>query len=228
MLFAKYLRRRTSTSQIARRSAGIGVGEIGGKLYIDLDGSGAALFADSVIHSALNAGAKNGATVTAVEYGLGGFLHKTVLTLASTPVSIADSTTGGGVKIYDFPEGAITVLGGSFSLAPTTTSTIATTLKSGVTIDMGIGTATAGSGSLTTTEDDIIDSATGPSSTTINVAAAAIKALRTSAPANFNGTATPIDAYLNVGVPTATDIDADATITVSGTVTILWLFNGDV
>jgi hypothetical protein len=226
MIFS--FRRYTSVAQIVRKGLQIGAGEVGGKLYVDLDGAGAGLFADKLIASALNVGAKNGATVAVAEYGFGGFLHKTVLTLTATPITVADLTAGGGVKIYDFPEGGVTILGGTFSLAPTTTSVLASTLNTGVTVDIGIGTASAGAGALTTTEDDIVDSVTGPASATINVAAAVIKGVRTSAPAIFDGSAAAKSAYVNFGVPTATDIDADATVTVTGTVSILWTFNGDV
>src|SRR4051812_28187391 len=57
-------------------------------------------------------GAPNGSTVTAVEYG-NGVLHRTVLTLTATPISITDDAgvaQYGGVKVYDFPAGVINVL----------------------------------------------------------------------------------------------------------------------
>jgi hypothetical protein len=222
-----FIRKFASTAQILSKAKKYGLGVVDGKVYVNVDGS-VGLWADEIADSALNVGAKNGSTVSVVETGFGGFLHKSVFTLAATPCAVADATAGGGVKIYDFPEGGITILGGSFSLAPTTTSTIASTLKAGVTIEIGIGSAAAGAGSLTTTEEDMVDGVTGPSSTVINVAAAVIKGVRTSAPGCINGSATAVDASVNVGVPTATDIDADAAITLTGTVTLIWMFNGDV
>lgn len=223
-----FIRKVGGTSSVTNSTKVAGVGVYSGDLYINKDSAGVGLFADRVNKTATNVGTKNGSTVTVSEKGFGGFLHETTFTLASTPLTVADATAGGGVKLYDFPEGAVTILGGSFSLTPKTTSTIASTLKSGVTIDVGIGTATAGAAALTTTEDDIVDSATGPASTVINVAAAPIVAVRTTAPVILDGHSSAKSAYLNVGVPTATDIDADATITVSGTVKVQWMFNGDV
>ena len=43
----------------------------------------------------------------------------------------------------------------------------------------------------------------------------------------LDGTTTPADVYLNIAFPTGTDIDADGTIEVSGTITILWANAGD-
>lgn len=222
---ADFIRVGTSTSAIKSKSKAKGIGFVDGKLYVNT-GSGATLLSDAIASTATSVGTVP-ATVTAAEYGVGGFLHKTVLTFAATSVSVADSAAAGSTLVYTFPEGAITFLGGSFSLAPTTTSTIASTLKSGVTIEVGLGTATA-AGALTTTEENIIDGATGPSSTTINVAAAAIVGVKTAAPSIVDGHSSAAVAYLNIGVPTATDIDADATVTVTGTATFLWLFGGDV
>lgn len=220
------VRKFASTGSIRDYGSAAGMGVVGGQLYVNL-GSGATLLGEAIGGSTVNVGAKNGATVSVVEYGFGGFLHKSVFTLTATPVDVLDSNAAGNVKLYDFPLGAITFLGGSFSLVPTTTSTIASTLKAGVTIEVGVGTV-AGAGALTTTEENIIDGATGPSSTVINEAPAAIVSVKTTAPTIVDGHSTAADMLLNIGVPTATDIDADATVTVTGTVTVLWLFAEDV
>lgn len=227
-LFPEFIRRRSLTSQIARTAKAVGVGVVDSKLYVDLDGAGAGLLADKAAHTALNPGTVGGATITAVEYGFGGFINKTVLTLTATPMTVADATAGGGVKIYTFPAGAITILGGSLLVAPTTTSVLASTLNTNVAIEIGVGTATAGAAALTTTEEDIITGGAGVSSTTINVAPVATGAVRTTAPAILDGSGTAIAAYLNLGVPTATDIDGDATVVISGTVSIIWAFGGDI
>lgn len=173
-----------------------------------------------------NIGAKNGATVSVVEKG-DGVIHQTVFTLTALPLTLADATVGAGVKIYDFPEGVITILGASGSIAETTTSTLVSTLNGGVTYNWGVGTTTQANGTLATTEQDIVPTTNGTASATINVAGAASGGARTAAPANFDGGATAKDAYFNVGIATATDIDADATTTYTGTITITWMFNGD-
>jgi len=43
----------------------------------------------------------------------------------------------------------------------------------------------------------------------------------------FDGTATPKDMFLNFGFSDATDIDADAIISVSGTISVVWVMVGD-
>ena len=70
--------------------------------------------------------------VTAVESGNGGF-HTTVLTLTAVPMAVSDSNVGGGVKIYTFPQGIISLSGATASVAETTTSAIASTPTHGVT-----------------------------------------------------------------------------------------------
>lgn len=176
-----------------------------------------------------NIGAKNGSTVTAVEYG-NAYFHNTVLTLTALPLTLvnSDGANGLGVKIYDFPEGYITILGAFGSIAETTTSTLSSTLNTGVTYNWAVGTVTQSHAVLITTEQDILSATNGTASATINVAGAASTGVRTVAPTSFNGTATAIDGYFNVGVATDGDIDGNATTTYTGTITILWNFNGDI
>lgn len=171
-------------------------------------------------------GLPNGATVTAVETGFGPY-RKTVLTLTATPMTIVDANVAGNVKIYDFPEGRIALLGCIASLAPTTTTAIASTLNAGVAGVWALGSvAAAADATLTSTEADMLPSTAWTSSTTINVAAATVTGALAAA-AQFNGTATAIDMYLNAAITTATDIDADATVTWTGTVTFHWINLGD-
>ena len=176
-------------------------------------------------------GAKNGSTVSVVEYG-DGILHKTVITCVDTPVSIADDAGvaqyGGCGKIYDFPAGLLLTLGAvvSGTLTLGTTGTIIATWGGGV----ALGTAAAGTGAtLTGTEADVMPE--------VNVAAAVAKvaaidavsvatALTESGARWFDGTATAKDLYLNLVV----DDDATHTAgtgTFSGTITITWINLGD-
>lgn len=170
------------------------------------------------------AGAKNGATVTATETS--GIVQKTVLTFTALPLTIRDTQQGGGVKIYDFPEGRIAFLGATGSIAMTTTSVLASTLNTGVTCNWGVGTTTQANATLATTEQNIVQVANITASATINVAGAASNSF--GAATAIDGTGTAVDAYLNVAVAGATDIDADATVTITGSVTIFWINLGDV
>jgi len=60
-----------------------------------------------------SAGRAEAPTVTAEEQG-DGVLHKTILRLTNTPITVISVTTGagvGGTKIYDFPQGRLNILG---------------------------------------------------------------------------------------------------------------------
>jgi hypothetical protein len=163
--------------------------------------------------------------VVATEYG-NGVVHQTVLTLAALAQTVVNGTEYQGTKIYSFPEGRILVLGVTASLAPTTTSTIATTLNSGVTGAVAVGTAAASNVSLTSTMVDLLPSTAFVTSTVINEPAAAVGAAL-AASAHFDGHSSHKDVYLNSAFATTTDVDADATMTWAGNITITWAFLGD-
>lgn len=177
-----------------------------------------------------NRGTPAASTVTAIEKGNGVF-HQTTLTITALAVSLSDANVGGGTKIYTFPEGNITVLAGLATIAETTTSTILTTLNGGSTLSVGVGsvqTVAQASGTLATTEQDVVNQFSVTSSTVINVAGAAASGkISATTLLRYDGTTTAQPLYLNIGIPTATDIDADATCTVSGTVVLTWTHDGD-
>jgi hypothetical protein len=85
---------------------------------------------------------------------------------------------------------------------------------------------TASNVSLTSTMVDMLPSTAFTSSATINVAGTAVSAAL-AASAQFNGTATAIDMYLNSAYATTTDVDADATQTWTGSITFHWVNLGD-
>lgn len=166
--------------------------------------------------------------VSATETGAG-VLHQTVLTLTAVPLAVSDTHVGGGTLIYTFPVGRISFVGAVASLAFTTTSTLASTLNAGSTLSIGVGsvqTTTQDSGTLVTTQQNIVNAFSATSSATINVPGAT--ATGAGAATALDGTSSAITAYLNLGVPTATGIDGDATVTASGTITITWMQLGDV
>jgi hypothetical protein len=91
-----------------------------------------------------------------------------------------------------------------------------------VTINMGVGSTTQANGTLATTEQDIIQTTNVTSSTVINTPPAAVTGYGIPSVTLLDFTTTS-DVYFNIGVATATDIDADATVTVSGVITINWI-----
>ncbi len=175
-------------------------------------------------------GAPAAASITAKEYGFGNF-RTTVLTCTATPVTITDDANVaqyGGVKIYDFPLGAICTMGGVIGGALTlgVTGTITDTWEG----DVALGTATATTGAtLTGTEADIVPSvaiaaATDKVGTVKAVPVAA--ALTESGGRWFDGTTTAKDLYLNFVVDDHATHTA-GTGTFTGTVTINWIYLGD-
>jgi len=175
------------------------------------------------------------AGLTCQEYGGNDSpVRQTVFKFDGVEITIPDSTAYVGTKIYDFPTGYVTVLAAVFTGTLTTTSAIASTLNSGVTVTMGVGTAAASNTTLSTTMMDVIPGsgetpAGFTSSSTIDVASAEITMkLDASTAAAWNGaqldgTGTAKDLYFNLAVPTATDIDADATVEVDGSLVVTWI-----
>lgn len=175
-----------------------------------------------------NVGVVGGTGVTVSEQG-NGVVQKSSFTFSNTPLTIPNAvagTQGIGVKIYDFPEGRIFILGATGNPSITTTSVLASTLNTGVSCRWGVGTTVGTNATLATTEQDLIPVTTYLASATINVAPTVVPASLAAA-VQFDGTGTPKDAYFNVSVPADADLDADATVAVNGTVTITWVFLGD-
>jgi hypothetical protein len=170
-------------------------------------------------------GAAAGTGVTAREYALDprGVFHQTVLTVSGLAVAMTDAGAAGchgTQKVYDFPAGLIGVLGCVTDLTFTAGSGgIADTAA----VVGAIGSATVGTNNdtLTSTEADILPS----TAATLTGGVGACDGENT-AVAVLNGTATAIDANLNIAVPDAGSSASD-TITVSGSVTFTWMQFGD-
>ena len=180
--------------------------------------------------TAAGVGSANGATVSATEAMP--IVHRTTLTLTATPVTIADDAgvaQYGGVKVYDFPEGMLCILGAvvTGSLTAGVTGTIIDNWDG----DVSLGTVTATTGAtLVSTEADIMQSVavSAGASDKIGVvdAVSVATALTESGARWLDGTATAKDMYLNFV------IDDDATHTsgtaaFTGTIELVWLSLGD-
>lgn len=166
-----------------------------------------------------------GATCVATEAG-DGVVHQTTLALSALEQAVVNGTEYQGTKIYDFPAGRILVLGVTASIAQTTTSALASTLNASSTGALSLGTATASNTTLNSTMADLLPSTAFTSSATIDVAGTAVGAAL-AASAQFDGTGTAKDVFLNTAYATTTDVDADATQTLSGSVVITWINLGD-
>lgn len=170
-------------------------------------------------------GSPSVSTVTAKHIQLGRFVV-TTLTLANVAQTVTDGTEYQGTKIYDFPQGRIFVLGVTATLQQKTTSALATTINASSTGAIALGTATASATTLSSTMVDLLPSTAFTSSATINVAGTAVTAALAAA-AQFDGTSTAKDVFLNTAYATTTDVDGNGTQTISGTVVITWVQLGD-
>lgn len=173
----------------------------------------------------VNDGAKNGSTVVATELGAGPF-RATKLTLTDHTIALTDEASTvafGGSKIYDFPAGAIMILGSLADLDVTKSSAGVNNDWDG---DFGIGSvAASNNATLATTEQNILPTTATPQAssgvTTANGQSTGV--------AVIDGTSTAVDAYLNVLVD---DADHDVTSTpcnliFNGTIWIYWIAMGD-
>lgn len=144
-------------------------------------------------------------------------LHSTVLTFNNVAVPVAFGTYGSGhLEALDFPQGLINVLGGTTNL---TIARVGTGLGATAAVVGAIGTvaaADADDGALATTKANII-----PSTAATLTAGAGAMPGKTTDIVVLDGTVTAIKAYLNFAVPSAGISGAD-TLTVNGTVTLVW------
>lgn len=155
-----------------------------------------------------------------------GPLYQVTLTLDNVPQAVVNGTEYQSTLLYTFPEGRVNVLGTTATLAQKTTSVLASTLNASSTGAIALGTAAASATTLATTMVDLLPSTAFTSSATINVAGTAVSNALAAA-AQFDGTSTAKKMYLNTAYATTTDVDADATQTISGTITLTYLWLGD-
>lgn len=170
------------------------------------------------------AGAAASISVAVAESSAGAI--KTVMTLSRVSITMTDATTAGShgsLKLYDFPACNLLFLGGTCDLT-ITAGTGGITDTAAVVGSIGTTAVATDDATLTTTEADLIPSTA--STLTGGVGATKGKTL-TAGVVVFDGTATAKDAYLNFAVPDAGST-ANDTLTVSGTITLVWSNLGDV
>lgn len=155
-----------------------------------------------------------------------GAFRQVTLTLDNVAQTVVNGTEYQGTQLWTFPEGRMLVLGVTATLQQKTTSTLASTLNASSTGAISLGTATASSTTLSGTAADLLPSTAFTSSATINVAGTAVSAAL-AASAHFDGTSTAKSMYLNTAYATTTDVDGDATQTISGTIVVTYVDLGD-
>jgi len=161
---------------------------------------------------------------TAVEYQ--GTTQKTVLTFTLTgdnDLDLPDGNHGTGIKVFDMPEGQILILGATINAVVVTSDNYNDTANDVFVVSMGTAVG-ADDATLTGTEVDIIPSTeldtVSHTSLTLDWHAAL------GASAQFDGTGTPKDLYVNAAIADASNTDAN-TYAITGTATITWINLGD-
>lgn len=151
---------------------------------------------------------------------------RTVFTFNAMQIAVTDALAYASQKIFDCLDGKVRVKGGTAKLQFAVLTTRASTINDSASLTWGIGTVAASSITLATTMQNVIAVTTRTldgATTALSTASAADVV----AAATFDGTTTPVDFYLNVAFATNTDIDADGTLAVTGTITLLWELWGD-
>lgn len=176
-------------------------------------------------------GAAAGTGVTADETD-GVIVHKTVITFTNAAVALTDEATvvaHGGLKVYDFPSGAICILGAVAAIDLTKSSVGVDADWNG---DFGVGTAVASNNAtLAATEQNIIPTTATPEADTGVTTANG----QSSGTVIINGTdddagvAAAADVYVNLLVDDADhDVGAAAcNLIMNGTLTIHWINLGN-
>jgi hypothetical protein len=167
-------------------------------------------------------------SITVKEEQFGPFV-RTTFTLAAARISVTDagvSGSYGSLKIYDFPAAALSFLGARQDYTAFAEGAALTTAAGDAAFEIGVGT-TAISAAADGTLGNGVQEDVGQAVTVTLVAGTgtgtAVDGAKTTA---LNGTATATDLYLNWS-GTAATIDANSTIDVTGTISVLWVHMGD-
>lgn len=180
------------------------------------------------------------------EHGSGS-VRETVLYMNAMPFTITEVSGtdhgAGGLLLYTFPLGLIHFQDSICNFVANTTSDLEDTLNTGKTVNFGLGTViNTATTPIATTQIDLLPgyAVTPPTftssvgtDTTITTAATAAKSFLQPAATvlgppllRLNGTTTAIKLHLNMDVPTANDIDADATLSITGWIKFNWVLVG--
>lgn len=148
-------------------------------------------------------------------------------TLAAARISVTDaagSGSSGSLQLYDFAQAGVVILGCRQNYTAFAEGAALTGGAGDAAFVMGLGSvaANAGDGALTSTEVDV-----GAVTSTITLSGGTGVGTKFNGEnGTFDGTTTALDVFLNWSGSAAT-IDANSTIDVTGTITIVGLLLGD-
>lgn len=176
------------------------------------------------LQTSAGVGTVAGTGITVQERG-DGSIHKSVFTLTAHSMTITDAGAAGAhgsTTFYTFPEGHIKIIGGHMALTNITAG--AGGIGDTATMDIGVGTAAVATdnGELTSTEADIIliDEKQLASGTATGDGKMGLTNVQ------IDGSASAGSLKLNVAMPDADSASSD-TLSVTGTITIYWIHEGD-
>lgn len=167
-------------------------------------------------------------TITVTEYKFGPFV-RTDFKLAAARITVTDaagSGSYGSLKIYDFPQSALSFLGSRQDYTAFAEGAALTGAAGDAVFEIGLGTtaiSAAADGTLGNGAQENVGQAVGVTLSGGTGTGTAVTGCLTTA---INGTATASDLYLNWSGSAAT-IDANSTINVTGTFSVLWAHMGD-
>jgi hypothetical protein len=158
------------------------------------------------------------------EYGNGHF-HRTIIDITALRIAMTDGGASGSIgsqKIYDFPEGNIIILGAVTKWD--TMARVGTAIAATAVIKHALGgTAEATNDTLDSVQAEILPST---SSAAMVAGVAAAHGGASTAPVTKDGTTTPIDAILNIGIADAGSTGNDS-LDVTGRIELTWINLGD-
>lgn len=188
--------------------------------------AGKALVADASFATAV--GAINAASGLAVDIQKWGPIAQLTFTLTALSLAVTDAAGSGSsasLKLFDFVQAGLVPLGCRQDYTAFAEGAALTGAAGDAAFVMGLGSvaANAGDGALTSTEVDF-----GAATATITLSAGTAAATKHSGASStaIDGTGTAADLYLNWSGSAAT-IDANSTISVTGTITLIVLMLGD-
>lgn len=158
-----------------------------------------------------------------------GPLFRLDFTLAAARISVTDgggSGSHGSLKIFDFAQQAISFLGSRQDYTAFAEGAALTTAAGDAVFEIGVGTtaiAAAADGTLGNGVNENVGQAVSVTNSGGTGTGTAVDGAKTTA---LNGTATALDLHLNWS-GTAATIDANSTIDVTGTISVIGLFMGD-
>lgn len=165
------------------------------------------------------------AGLTARTTGQGG-AYRTVFSFNAMPVPVTDALAYASQKLFDFIDGKIRIRGGTARLQFAVLTTRASTINDNAALTWSLGSTAASTPALALTMINVL-AATGRTLDGAGAALSSASVADVAAAQTLDGTVTPVDLYLNLAFAIGTDIDADGTIAVTGTITLLWENWGD-